>query len=83
MRRIDNIVMKVDTDPVLFLSEIDQRRNELGDLDEVGSTKYLTTIILDALSAEKYSTIKLQAIRDPDLSLELIQRMIYLHQSPE
>ena len=40
------------------------------------STERLTTIILDALSAEKYLTVKLEAIRDPDLSLEQIQRMV-------
>ena len=36
----------------------------------------LATIILDALPAEMYSTVKLEAIQDPDLSLEQIQRMM-------
>ena len=39
------------------------------------STETLTTVILDALPSEKYSVIKQQAIRDPDLSVE---RMICL-----
>ena len=34
------------------------------------STETLTTVILDALPSEKYSVIKQQAIRDPDLSVE-------------
>ena len=68
--------MKPDTDPNVFLSEINQVRDELGVLDETVSTERLTTIILDALPAEKYSTVKLEAIRDPDLSSEQIQRMM-------
>ena len=36
----------------------------------------MTTITLDALPADMYSTVKLEAIRDPDLSLEQIQRMM-------
>ena len=65
-----------DTKPDLFLSEINQIRDELGVLDETVSTERLTTIILDALPAEMYSTVKLEAIRDPDMSLEQIQRMM-------
>ena len=68
--------MKPDTDPDVFLSEQNQIRHELGVLDETVSTECLTTIILDALPAEIYSTVKLEAIRDPDLSLEHIQRMM-------
>ena len=63
------------TDPDVFLSEINQIRYERSVLDEAASTERLTTIILDALPAETYSTVKLEAIRDPDLSLEQIQRM--------
>ena len=68
--------MKPDTDPDVFLSEINQIRDELGVLDETISTERLITIIFDALPAEMYSTVKLEAIRDPDLSLEEIQRMM-------
>ena len=68
--------MKSDTDPDVFLSEINQIRDELGVLDETISTERLTTMILDALPAEMYSTVKLEAILDPDLSLEHIQRMM-------
>ena len=76
LRRLGNSVMKPDPDPDVFLSEISQIRDELGDLDETISTGRLTTIILDALPAEMFSTVKLEAIRDPDLSLEDIQRMM-------
>ena len=70
LRRLDNIVMKLDADPDVFLSEINQIRDELGVLDETVSTERLTAILLDALLAEMYSTVKLEAIRDPDLSIE-------------
>ena len=33
-------------------------------------------IILDALPADMYSTVKLEKIRDPCLNLEQIQRML-------
>ena len=68
--------MKSDTDPDVFLSEINQIRDELGVLDETVSMERLTTIILDTLPVEMYSKVKLEAIRDPDLSLEQIQRMM-------
>ena len=68
--------MKSDTDPDVFLSEINQIRDELGVLDKTVSTERLTTVIIDALPAEMYSTVKLEAVRDPDLSLEQIQRMM-------
>ena len=67
---------KPDTDPDISPSEINQIRDELGALDETILTERLTTIILDALPAEMYSTVKLEAVRDPDLSLEQIQRMM-------
>ena len=76
LRRLDNSVMKSDTDPDDFLSDINQICNELGALDETISTERMTTIILDALPSDMYSTVKLEAIRDPDLSLEQIQRMM-------
>ena len=62
--------MKNDTDPDVFPSKINQVRNKLSDSKEVVSTEHLTTVILDALPAEKCSTIKLEAKRDPNLSLE-------------
>ena len=68
--------MKPDTDPNVFLSEMNQMRDELGVLDKTVSTEYLTTIILDALPAEMYSTVKLEATRGSDLSLEQIQQMM-------
>ena len=51
LRLLDNSVMKPDTDPDVFLSEINQIRDELSVLDETVSTERLTTIILDALPA--------------------------------
>lgn len=62
--------MKADTVPDVFLSEINQIRNEFSDLDEVISTEDLTTIMLDAMPVDMYSTINFEAIRDPDLTLE-------------
>ena len=76
LRRLDYSVMKPNTDPDVFLSEINQIRDELDVLDETVSTERLPTIILDALPTEMYSTVKREAIRDPDLSLEQIQRMM-------
>ena len=54
--------MKPDTDPDVFLSEINQIRDELGVLDEKVLTERLTVVILDALPAKIYSTVKLEAI---------------------
>ena len=69
--------MKPDTDPDVFLSEINKISDELGVLDETVSTERLTAIIFDALPADIYSTVvKLEAIRDPDLSFKHIQRMM-------
>ena len=77
MRRLDKSVMKADdAAPDVCLSEMYQVRNEPSALDEVVSTERLFTMILEALSAEKYLTIEIQARRDPDLSLKHIQCMI-------
>ena len=46
LRLLDNSVMKPDTDPDVFLSEINQIRDELSVLDETVSTERLTTIML-------------------------------------
>ena len=54
LRRLDNSVMKSDTDPDVFLSDINQICNELGALDETPSTERMTTTILDALPADMY-----------------------------
>ena len=75
LRRLDNSVMKPGNDPDVILSEINQIRDELGVLDKTVSTERLTTLILDASPAEMYSTVTLEAVRDPDLSLEQIQWM--------
>ena len=76
LRRLDSSVVAPDTNVDVFLSEINQIRDELGVLDETLSTERLTTIILDAFPAEMYPTVKLEAVRDPNLSLEQIQRMM-------
>ena len=55
-------MMRADTDPDVFLSEVFQLRDELNDLGKVVSTERFTTIVLDALPTEKYLTIKIQAI---------------------
>ena len=68
--------MKADSGSDVFLSEINQIRDELSVLDEEVSTGRLATKNLDALPAEMYSTVKLEAIRDPNMSLEQIQRMM-------
>ena len=76
LRHLDNSMIKPDTDPNVFLSEINQIRDELSVLDETVSTGRLTTILVVALPAEMYSTVKLEAKRDHDLSLAHIQRMM-------
>ena len=68
--------MKPDTDADVFLSEINQIRDELSVLNETVSTERLTTIILHVVPAEMYLTEKHEAIRDLDLSLEQIQQMM-------
>ena len=45
-----------------FLWEIYQLRDKLCDLEEVVSAERLASTIIDALPAEKYFTIKTQAI---------------------
>ena len=72
-------MMTADNDLDAFLTEAYQLRDELSDLDEVASTKRLTTIILGVLLAEKSTAIKFQVIRDPDLSLEIYIYIIYIY----
>ena len=76
LRCVCNSVMKADTDPDVFLSEMFQLGDELCDLDDVGSIERLTVMIVDASPDGKYSTIKLQTIRSPRLSLKQIQLMV-------
>ena len=81
LRRLDNSVMRANTNPDMFLSEVFQLRDELSDLGEVIYNELLTTIVRDALPTEKCATIKIQAIKDPDLCLEEIaNRDESLHQ---
>ena len=68
--------MKADIDSEVFLPGIYQQRNELSDLDKVASTERLSIIIVDALVPEKMTTIKIQASRYPDFSLEEIENMM-------
>ena len=68
--------MKPDTDPDVFLSKKKQIRVELSVLDEAAPNERLATITLDRLRAEIYSTVKLEAVRDLDLSLEQIEQMM-------
>ena len=54
------------------------------DLGEIVTDERLTAIILDALSEEMYSTVKMQSVRDLDLGLEEIigmMTMIFLNHS--
>ena len=63
--------MRSHVEPYVFLSEVFQLRDELDNLGETVTDERLTTIILDALSEEMYSTVvKMQLVRDPDLGLE-------------
>ena len=51
-------------------------------MGETLTDKRLTTIILDALPEDMYSTVRMQSIRDPDLELEEIismTRTIFVH----
>ena len=70
MRRLDNSVMRSDIDSDVLLSEVFRLRDELSDLGEIVSNEHLTTILLDTLPEEKYSTIKAQSRRDPELRPE-------------
>ena len=68
--------MRSDIDPGVFLSEIFQLRGERDDLGETVTEERLTTIILNALSEEMYSPVRMQSVRDPDLGLEEIIGMV-------
>ena len=68
--------MRSDFDPDVFLWEVFQLRDELGDLGETDVRLTTIIIILDALPEEMYSTVKMQSVRDPDLGLEEIIGMM-------
>ena len=53
----------------MFVAEAYELRDELSDLNEVVSTVCLATAIFDALPADKYSTITIQAMNNPHLSV--------------
>ena len=61
--------MRDDTDPDVFLSEFNYA-DELSEWSKVVSNERLTIIILDALHSEKYATVKIKMITNPDLCLE-------------
>ena len=69
LRRLNKSMMRAGVDPDVFLSEVHHLCDQLGDLDKVVSIEQSTTIILDALPAEKYSTIKIQGMRYLNLNL--------------
>ena len=69
-------MIRSDIDPDVFSFEVFQLLDDINDLGEVVSNERLTTIILDALPEERYSTFKVQSIRDPDLGLEEVISMI-------
>ena len=66
LRLLDDSIMRPDIDPDVFLSEVFQLCDELNDLSEALTYERLTTIILDTLPEDMYSTVKMQSIRDPD-----------------
>ena len=68
--------MRADINPDVLLLEVFQLRDELSGLGDVVATKRLTTILRDALPAEKYLTIKVQAIRVLGLSIEDIETVM-------
>ena len=53
--------MRSDINADVYLSEIVQLRDDLNDLGEVVSNERLTTIILDEVPQDVYSTIKRQS----------------------
>ena len=63
-------MMRSDVNPDVFFSKVFPLRDERSDLGEVVSNERVTTIILDALPEERYSTINVQSIRDTDVGLE-------------
>ena len=64
-------MIRADTDPDMFVAEAYELRDERSDLNKVVllSTDCMATGIFDALPAEKYLTITIQAMNNPDLSL--------------
>ena len=69
-------MIRADTDPDMFVAEVHELRDERSDLNEVVSTDCMATAIFDALPAEKYLTITIQAMSNPDLSLGEVKSMM-------
>ena len=68
--------MRSDIDPDVFLSEVFQLRGELNELGKtIIADERLTTIFLDALLEEMYSTVEMQC-KGPRLGLEEIIGMM-------
>ena len=63
--RLDNIMTTTDTDPDVFLSEMNQLRDEFCDLDEVVSTERLTALILDTLPTKTYLKCNVKLLETP------------------
>ena len=51
-------MMRSDIDPIVFLSEVLQLRDELNDLGEAVTEERLTNIILNTLPKDMHSTVK-------------------------
>ena len=69
--------MRSNVDPDVFVSEVFQLHDELGDLGQtVTDERLTTTIISNVLPDEMYSTVKMQSVRDSDLGLEEIIGMM-------
>ena len=60
--------MRSDIDPDVLSFGVFQLRGELNVLGEAVTDERLTTIILDALPDEMYSTVKTKSIRNPELA---------------
>ena len=68
--------MRSNIDSDVCLSKVVQHRDELNDLGDALTDERLKTIILDALPEEMHSAVKMQSIRDRDLGLGAIIRMM-------
>ena len=69
-------MIRADTDRDVIVAKTYELRDELSDLNEVVSTVRLATTIFDALPPEKYSTITIQAMNNPNLSLGEVTSMM-------
>ena len=69
-------MFRADIDPDMLFAEAYELRDELSDLNEVVSIDCMATTIFDALPAEKYSTITIQAMNNPHLNLGEVKSMM-------